>query len=228
MAGAKAAAEQAEALLLAAREHAREADAGRAQAEGGLRDQQAALERLRAEADALAALALPKTAGSGVIDLVEVKDGYAEALAAALGDDLVGGLDPAAPVHWRDHTVPGDEPPALPAGCTPLSGYVVGPPALARRLAQIGVAEPSAASALQARLLQGQRLVSHDGGLWRWDGFVRLPDASGPGATRLRQRERLRQLESECAQQAAVLADLSEQLADDDRVDRARSALEEA
>ena len=82
------------------------------------------------------------------------------------------------------------------AACRSTSSSA-GPPALARRLAQIGVAEPAVAAGLQTKLLQGQRLVSKDGGLWRWDGFVRLPDAAGPGATRLRQRARLRQLEAE-------------------------------
>ncbi len=101
MAVAKTAADQVEAELATLRERAREAEAGRAKAEAALRDQQAAAQRLRAEADALAALALPKATAASVIDLVEVRDGYAEALAAALGDDLVGGLDPAAPVHWR-------------------------------------------------------------------------------------------------------------------------------
>ena len=147
-----------------------------------------------------------------MIDLVEVQEGYAEALAAALGDDLVGGLDPATPVHWLEHAAERDAP-ALPPGCVPLDQFVAGPPALARRLAQIGVAEPAVASGLQTKLLQGQRLVSRDGGLWRWDGFVRLPDAAGPGATRLRQRARLRQLEAEGTEQAAALAARREELA---------------
>ncbi len=228
MAAAKAAADQAEAETAALRERAREADASRARVEAALRDQQAVAERLRAEADALAALVEPKAAGAGVIDLVEVQEGYAEALAAALGDDLVAGLDPAAPAHWRAQAAQAD-PPALPQGCTPLDRFVSGPAALGRRLAQIGVAEPEVAAALQGRLLQGQRLVSKDGGLWRWDGFVRLPDAAGPGATRLRQRARLRRLEAERAQQEAVLATGQVELAAaEEAAGGARATLEQA
>jgi chromosome segregation protein len=164
-----------------------------------------------------------------VIDLVEVRDGYAEALAAALGDDLVGGLDPAAPVHWRKDATSADDAPALPDGCTALGSLVGGPPALARRLAQIGVAEPADAARLQDQLRQGQRLVSKDGGLWRWDGFVRRPDGAGPGAARLRQRARLRQLEGECRQQAALLATRGEELAAADAaMQAARTAQEQA
>jgi chromosome segregation protein len=228
MVAAKTAADEAEAEVRALRERVREADARRSKTEVALRDQQAAVERLRAEADALAALVEPETTGASVIDLVQVQEGYGEALAAALGDDLIGGLDTASPAHWRQHPVQSDGP-ALPQGCTPLDRFVSAPPALARRLAQIGVAEPGVASGLQMRLLQGQRLVSRDGGLWRWDGFVRLPDAAGRAATRLRQRARLRQLEAECAQQAAILSSRHDELAaTDEAAARARDALEQA
>ncbi len=229
MAVAKAAAEQVEAELAAARERSREAEEGRNKAEAALRQQQAAVERLRAEADALAALVAPKATAASVIDRVEVQDGYAEALAAALGDDLIGSLDPAAPVHWCEDAPAPRDTPALPDGCAPLDRFVDGPPALARRLAQIGVADPATAAALQEKLLQGQRLVSKDGGLWRWDGFVRLPEASGSGATRLRQRARLRQLEDQCAQQATVLSARREELASADQAGRdAHTAREQA
>ena len=69
------------------------------------------------------------------------------------------------------------------------------PPALARRLAQVGIAAAAEAAACQAALAQGQRLVSPDGGLWRWDGLVRPPEAQAATATRLRQQQRRRALE---------------------------------
>jgi chromosome segregation protein len=68
------------------------------------------------------------------------------------------------------------------------------------------VVEPAAAAHLQAALAQGQRLVSRDGGLWRWDGLVRRPEARDGAATRLRQQTRRRQLEG-------LLADARERLA---------------
>jgi chromosome segregation protein len=228
---AKAAVAAAETDLTALRERASAADATRARIEAAVRDQRALVERLGAEADALAALAEPKAAGPGMVDLVEVRAGHAEALAAALGDDLIGGLDRDAATHWREQGNPatlGDAP-ALPAGCTPLSEFVKGPPALARRLGQIGVVDAARAGALQAVLVQGQRLVSPDGGLWRWDGFVRRPDAPAPGAARLHQRTRLRQLEDEGAQQRATLAGRDDELAAADEAARAvRLELEQA
>ena len=63
--------------------------------------------------------------------------------------------------------------PALPDGATPLSQFVNAPKALRRRLAQIGVVEAGRGRELQAMLAPGQRLVSKEGDLWRWDGYQR-------------------------------------------------------
>ena len=107
-----------------------------------------------------------------MIDAVTVETGYEVALGAALGDDLAASHDEAAPVHWRARPATGDAPP-LPVGARPLSEHVSAPPALARRLAQIGVVEDDdAGNALSTSLAQGQRLVSPSGALWRWDGFT--------------------------------------------------------
>ncbi len=90
--------------------------------------------------------------------------------------------------------------PPLPGSVEPLARHVVAPPALARRLAQIGVADSeTAALPLIGRLAQGQRLVTKGGQLWRWDGFVRRGDAPAPAVARLVQVSRLRVLEAECA-----------------------------
>ncbi len=72
------------------------------------------------------------------------------------------------------------------------------PPALARRLAQIGVvADAAAAERLQKDLVPGQRLVTRDGGLWRWDGFRRAVGTPTAAGQRLRQRNRLIELGEE-------------------------------
>jgi chromosome segregation protein len=48
-------------------------------------------------------------------------------------------------------------------------------------------------------LQRGQRLVSREGDLWRWDGFTSAADAPSAAATRLAERNRLASLEHEAA-----------------------------
>jgi chromosome segregation protein len=101
-------------------------------------------------------------------------------------------------MHWAGvaHD-PAD--PALPAGAAPLSQYVKAPTELARRLAQIGVVERAAGAKLVKTLKPGQRLVSREGDLWRWDGFAAAAHAPTGAARRLAERGRLQALESELA-----------------------------
>ncbi len=167
------------------------------QARAAWQEQRAASAQLASEAAALAALAGPDATKGGVIDRLRVEEGYALALTAALGDDLLAGLEADAAAHWSTAigAAARADAPALPAGCRPLAEVVDAPPALARRLAQVGIAEAAAAAVLQAALAQGQRLVSPDGGLWRWDGLVRRPEAHDASAARLRHQDRRRELE---------------------------------
>lgn len=153
--------------------------------------------RLRAEVEALdAVLAEPAVAGDWppVLDAVSARSGYEQALGAALGDDLSAPEAAEAALHWTT-LPPLAAPPALPAGCAPLADVVSAPPALARRLSQVGVVDdPARGEALRAALVPGQRLVSRDGALWRWDGFTMAAGAPTAAATRLRQKNRLAEL----------------------------------
>jgi chromosome segregation protein len=145
--------------------------------------------RLEAEAEALASLAEPVET-TPVLDALTVAPGLETALVAALGDDLMAGTEPKATAHWQGR--PSTAAPAgLPGAARPLAQFVKGVPALERRLAQVGVvADAATAAALQPSLAQGQRLVTRDGGLWRWDGFVRGVEADDPVARKLAQRQR--------------------------------------
>ncbi|HEM47205.1 MAG TPA: chromosome partitioning protein ParA, partial [Alphaproteobacteria bacterium] len=119
--------------------------------------------------------------------------GYETALGAALGEDLAASTDEAAPVRWT--TLPPLDALPLPGGLPSLDRFVRAPTQLARRLAAIGVAGTAAEAArLSSDLAPGQRLVSRDGGLWRWDGFVVAPGTATPTAARLAQRNRLDEL----------------------------------
>ena len=149
-------------------------------------------ERLAAEEKALSEL-LNDRGGDlwpPLVDALRVTPGYETALGAALGDDLEYPSDDSAPVHWS--LLAGDGPlPALPTGVESLDRYVTGAPALARRLSQIGVVAASDGIFLRAQLKPGQRLVSLEGALWRWDGFTAVADAPTAAARRLEMRNRL-------------------------------------
>ncbi len=168
-------------------------------AEGTARDRfQAAQEgraRLVAERDAL----LGMSAGAerdlwpALIDAIVVERGFETALGAALGDDLDASADHGAPAHWRE--LPPLAQPSLPEGAEPLVNRVRGPEVLLPRLSQIGiVADRAAGESLQPLLSQGQRLVTVEGDLWRWDGYVARAGAPTAAATRLNRRNRLLEL----------------------------------
>ncbi|MBC8049743.1 MAG: AAA family ATPase [Chitinophagales bacterium] len=129
-----------------------------------------------------------------VVDQIRVAPGYEVPLGAALGDDLDVPADEAAPVRWGRVT-PGSDDPSLPAGAEPLTRFVSGPPELSRRLSQIGVVTRENGRALAASLKPGQRLVTKEGDLWRWDGFAANADAPTAAAKRLEGRNRLETLE---------------------------------
>lgn len=131
-----------------------------------------------------------------IVDELKVEPGYETALGAALGDDLDASSDAGAPLHWSIAIEGYDDPP-LPQGAEPLSRYVTGTPLLKRRLDQIGLVSEFDGPGLMPALWPGQRLVTLDGGMWRWDGFVAAADAPTAAAQRLAQRNRLAELDEE-------------------------------
>ncbi|MEX3007975.1 chromosome segregation protein SMC [Hoeflea sp. TYP-13] len=147
-----------------------------------------------------------------VVEQVRVDRGFEAALGAALGDDLDQPDDPAAPAHWRVVEAAGGDP-QLPAGVTALAAYVSAPRALARRLAQVGVVTTNEeGDALRSGLLPGQRLVSREGALWRWDGFTAGADAPTAAAQRLAQKNRLSELDAEAVEATKELRQVEELL----------------
>jgi chromosome segregation protein len=155
-------------------------------------------QRLDTEAKTLAKLLHVETKNlwPAVIDQLTVEKGYEAALGAALGDDLEAPVEPSAPMRWAGADIdPGD--PALPGNASPLSQFVTAPHELARRLAQIGVIERADAPTLAAMLKPGQRLVSREGDLWRWDGFAVAANAPTGAARRLAGKNRLTDIEAE-------------------------------
>lgn len=172
-----------------------------------------ALQQLEAEVRALDKLAPPDAAKyPPVLASLDVEPGYERALAAALGEDIEASTHADAPAHWGGAEMPA---PQLPASAQSLARFVKAPAALAARLALIGVVEAKDGPALAKQLTPGARLVSKDGDLWRWDGFVRRADAPQPAAARLQHKNRL----------ASARAELS---AAETRLGQAKAAWESA
>ena len=128
------------------------------------------------------------------VDHIRVSPGYETALGAALGDDLEAPLSSEAAVHWRRLDLPAEDH-ALPADAEPLVMHVDAPLELTRRLRQIGVVDRTEGPRLQPHLKPGQRLISREGDLWRWDGFVAAAGAVTPAAQRLAHKNRLAELD---------------------------------
>jgi chromosome segregation protein len=134
-----------------------------------------------------------------IIDGITVTKGYEKAIGAVLGDDLDAPVDPSAPMRWTNAGVTEGDP-VLPAGVESLADHVQAPSELARRLAQIGVVAKDRGAELVSQLKTGQRLVSLEGDVWRWDGFVAAAHAPTGAARRLAERARLVDIENELEQ----------------------------
>ena len=98
-------------------------------------------------------------------------------------------------------------------GADPLAARVTAPPALARRLAQVGVVARAEGKRLARDLKPGQRLVSLEGDLWRWDGLVAAAEAPSAAARRLTEKNRLGDLEREAEAARQTVAALSAEAA---------------
>jgi chromosome segregation protein len=173
-----------------------QAAAARDEAESEAAAARAAQAALQSEAQALIK-AVESSAGDRAINHVKAEPGFERALAAALGEDLDAAIQVTRAAWAGAAPDPGD--PALPPGCASLADHVQAPDALLRRLRQIGVADTDDGA---IRLAVGQRLVTIDGRLRRWDGYV----ATGLGAAaaeRLIRVNRLAEIEQALPSAAA-------------------------
>ncbi|WP_300975536.1 chromosome segregation protein SMC [Sphingomonas sp. LHG3406-1] len=136
--------------------------------------------------------ALSSAPGRGVLAQLTVAPGFEKALAAALGDDLGAPVGADGDRGWAGVAADAADPP-LADGLISLATRVEAPAELARRLAQIGVADADEGQPLKV----GQRLVTREGRMRRWDGFV----SSGTGSAAAERLERANRL-------AALRADL--------------------
>jgi len=198
---AEEAAQASEEAVIEAREalsHAREVENRLRQP---LNEAERRAQRLETEVLTLAKLVTSATGDlwPPALDQITVEKGYEAALGAALGDDLEASTNPSAPHHW-EMTGTGEDDPSLPDGVRSLADLARAPVELQRRLRQIGVVSKADGLRLRALLKPGQRLVSQEGDLWRWDGFTTAAEAPSPAARRLAEKNRLGDLEREAAE----------------------------
>ncbi|WP_341212498.1 AAA family ATPase [uncultured Limimaricola sp.] len=209
---AQTAAEAAEADLAQAETARAEAQSVEAETRAARSGVEGEAKALRAEVTGLARLVERNDAeGAQLLDLLKVEPGFEKALGAALGDDLKAPLvDARGATGWAE--LPGyDADQSLPEGAEPLARAVHAPGLLGRRIAQVGVVAREQGAGLQARLKPGQRLVSREGDLWRWDGYrAGAEDAPSAAALRLEQVNRLSALREELEVIEAKLAELTE------------------
>ena len=179
--------------LAEAEEHRLTAEQGRAAAaeqrdtaESELASARAALSAARSEHEALTR-ALEHGGGSAIANL-KAAPGYERALAAALGEDAEAAIGGDAPRRWTG-AKPAPADPKLPSGCACLADHASAPPELERRLKQVAVVDEDTGQELAV----GQRLVTRDGRLRRWDGFVAVGSGAA-AAERLLRTNRLAEL----------------------------------
>ncbi len=137
-------------------------------------------------------IARDRDTGAQLIDNVRAMAGYEAALGAALADDLKAPIVGPGGVSGWAQLAEYSASAALPSGVEKLAAYVTAPDVLARRLGQIGLVARSDGARLQSDLQPGQRLVSIEGDLWRWDGYrAGADDTPTEAALRLQQENRL-------------------------------------
>ena len=188
---------KAEEEAVAAEKSAEFTRASEQSARGPVSEIQAQINKIETEARTLS-----KVLNSGgkdlfpaVLETIRAQHGFEKALGAALGEDLDLPLDASAPAYWS--LIEGGANAPLPPGVPSLADYVSAPAELVRRLSHIGVVSKSEGERLAGTLLPGQRLVTQEGDLWRWDGYRASAEAPTAAALKLEQKNRLAELDAE-------------------------------
>ncbi len=106
-----------------------------------------------------------------IIDYLDFEDGYEKAVAAVFSDELIASINEEQASHWRVLTY--EQNSIFADGVKKFSSLIKAPENLKKKLNFVGLIEDkSNILHLQKNLLPGQILVSLDGEIWRWDGYV--------------------------------------------------------
>ena len=148
---------------------------------------------LRAERETIKeSISLSTEEIEGVLNHVRIQKGFEDALGAAFADEF------SAPIILDNNDtgwfeLPDlEKVPLLPSGSIPISEKLTAPTVLKRRLCAIGLVDAADGPRLQKCLEAGQKLVSKEGDLWRWDGYCSVGrGAVSQGALKFKQENRL-------------------------------------
>ncbi|MCL1511392.1 chromosome segregation protein SMC [Parasaccharibacter sp. TMW 2.1884] len=136
-----------------------------------------------------------------VLEQLEIPDALIRAVASALTDGLEASLPPEGepltdtPRQWRPLPPLGKQTPAVKAlaALPSLASLINIPAPLERAFRAIFLLEKTEdGPALHHYLQPGQALVTKEGGLWRWDGFIRQPNTPTAEMVRLQQAQALK------------------------------------
>ena len=133
-----------------------------------------------------------------VIDYLDFEDGYERAIAAVFSDELMASINEEHSSYWR--SLDTLEEPSFEKEITPFSDLIKAPDNLKKRLNYIGlVKNKENIYQLQSNLKDGQILVTENGEVWRWDGYVSKGKQSSSTKAVLEQLKtrRLKQLSAE-------------------------------
>ena len=106
-----------------------------------------------------------------VIDYLDFEDGYEKAVAAVFSDELIASVNEEQVSYWRILSY--NQTSVFADGIKKFSNLIKAPENLKKKLDFVGLIEDkSDIKTLQENLQPGQILVSLDGEIWRWDGYV--------------------------------------------------------
>ncbi len=116
-------------------------------------------------------LPISQSNNNPIIDYLDFEDGYEQAVAAVFSDELIASINEEKASHWRILTY--DQTSVFSDEIKKFSSFIKDPENLKKKLDFVGLIEnKSNILNLQSNLLPGQILVSLEGEIWRWDGYV--------------------------------------------------------
>ena len=162
-----------------------------------------------------------------VIDYLDFEDGYERAIAAVFSDELMASINEEHSSYWR--SLDTLEEPSFEKEITPFSNFIKAPDNLKKRLNYIGlVKNKENIFQLQSNLKDGQILVSENGEVWRWDGYVSKGKQSSSTKAVLEQLKtrRLKQLSAEEKKWLEIMNTAQKRISElDDRLESLKKEL---